>query len=264
MPAIAPCGWRPKAVWMRHGEGKAFNWGARVLARSPLTPAPCALALGEDCWVVQKRIQHFTLQEMHAHALKTFEDIGDDEELGPADWSTVKAYLHCLDVGLSPPAGGGAHHAGWIGGAEALLRPFHPHHPSHTPPRAGPGPEEEAGAVEEGQAGRGTLLGRIKSRAYSVKKPPSVEVVREQQLQDTRLRFLNGTLPPRLPLALLGPWRPLAASLLRATAAESTSEPLPQSRRVHMRPPGWSPSVSVLLPDPLTVPPPIPCWFPTP
>ena len=46
----------------------------------------------------QKRVLDFTRQEMEEHALKTFADIGDDEELGPADWSTVNRYLTCLHI----------------------------------------------------------------------------------------------------------------------------------------------------------------------
>lgn len=30
-------------------------------------------------------------------ALEAFEELGDDEELGPAEWSTVKRYITCLD-----------------------------------------------------------------------------------------------------------------------------------------------------------------------
>ncbi|RHN42308.1 hypothetical protein MtrunA17_Chr8g0375481 [Medicago truncatula] len=30
-------------------------------------------------------------------ALKAFSELGDDEELGPADWPTVKRYISCLN-----------------------------------------------------------------------------------------------------------------------------------------------------------------------
>lgn len=30
-------------------------------------------------------------------ALEAFSELGDDEELGPADWSTVKRYISCLN-----------------------------------------------------------------------------------------------------------------------------------------------------------------------
>lgn len=29
-------------------------------------------------------------------ALESFRDLGDDEELGPADWPTVRRYITCL------------------------------------------------------------------------------------------------------------------------------------------------------------------------
>ena len=30
-------------------------------------------------------------------ALEAFRDLGEDEELGPVDWSTVKIYITCLN-----------------------------------------------------------------------------------------------------------------------------------------------------------------------
>jgi hypothetical protein len=30
-------------------------------------------------------------------ALEAFSELGDDEELGPADWPTVKRYISCLN-----------------------------------------------------------------------------------------------------------------------------------------------------------------------
>lgn len=30
-------------------------------------------------------------------ALEAFRELGDDEELGPADWPTVKRYISCLN-----------------------------------------------------------------------------------------------------------------------------------------------------------------------
>lgn len=43
------------------------------------------------------RILKYTKYEMKNKAQTAFEDLGDDEELGPADWSTVKKYITCLE-----------------------------------------------------------------------------------------------------------------------------------------------------------------------
>nr|ACF05808.1 Na+/H+ antiporter protein [Limonium gmelinii] len=45
----------------------------------------------------KRRILEFTKYEMHKKALEAFGDPGEDEDLGPADWPTVKKYLKCLD-----------------------------------------------------------------------------------------------------------------------------------------------------------------------
>ncbi|XP_027344134.1 sodium/hydrogen exchanger 8 isoform X2 [Abrus precatorius] len=45
----------------------------------------------------KKRILEFTKYEMLNKALEAFGELGDDEELGPADWSTVKRYISCLN-----------------------------------------------------------------------------------------------------------------------------------------------------------------------
>lgn len=45
----------------------------------------------------QKRILNYTKYEMLKKALEAFGDLGDDEELGPADWPTVKRYITSLD-----------------------------------------------------------------------------------------------------------------------------------------------------------------------
>ncbi|KAI4357384.1 hypothetical protein L6164_001336 [Bauhinia variegata] len=45
----------------------------------------------------KKRILDYTKYEMLKKALEAFGELGDDEELGPADWSTVKRYLSCLN-----------------------------------------------------------------------------------------------------------------------------------------------------------------------
>lgn len=46
------------------------------------------------CW--QKRILEYTKYEMLNKALQAFQDLGGDEELGPADWSTVQNYISSL------------------------------------------------------------------------------------------------------------------------------------------------------------------------
>ncbi|XWS22922.1 hypothetical protein CRYUN_Cryun29cG0077300 [Craigia yunnanensis] len=45
----------------------------------------------------KKRILDYTKHEMLNKALEAFEDLGDDEELGPADWPTVKRYIASLN-----------------------------------------------------------------------------------------------------------------------------------------------------------------------
>ncbi|CAN4113887.1 unnamed protein product [Withania somnifera] len=50
----------------------------------------------------KKRILNYTKYEMLNRALEAFGDLGDDEELGPADWPTVKRYITSLnDVGVN-------------------------------------------------------------------------------------------------------------------------------------------------------------------
>ncbi|GAB2226023.1 hypothetical protein Droror1_Dr00021806 [Drosera rotundifolia] len=44
----------------------------------------------------KKRILEFTKYEMLNKALEAFGDLGEDEELGPADWPTVKRYIKSL------------------------------------------------------------------------------------------------------------------------------------------------------------------------
>uniref|UniRef100_A0A1J3FAF8 Sodium/hydrogen exchanger 7 n=1 Tax=Noccaea caerulescens TaxID=107243 RepID=A0A1J3FAF8_NOCCA len=44
----------------------------------------------------KKRILEYTKYEMLNKALQAFEDLGDDEELGPADWPTVEKYISSL------------------------------------------------------------------------------------------------------------------------------------------------------------------------
>lgn len=45
----------------------------------------------------KRRILQFTKFEMLNKALEAFGDLGEDEELGPADWSTVKRYIKTLE-----------------------------------------------------------------------------------------------------------------------------------------------------------------------
>ena len=45
----------------------------------------------------QIRILNYTRYKMLNKALEAFGDLGDDEELGPADWSTVQRYITCLN-----------------------------------------------------------------------------------------------------------------------------------------------------------------------
>ncbi|RHN42304.1 putative potassium channel, voltage-dependent, ERG, cation/H+ exchanger [Medicago truncatula] len=45
----------------------------------------------------KRRILEFTKYEMLNKALEAFGELGDDEELGPADWPTVKRYISCLN-----------------------------------------------------------------------------------------------------------------------------------------------------------------------
>ncbi|CAK7326876.1 unnamed protein product [Dovyalis caffra] len=45
----------------------------------------------------KKRILNYTKYEMLNKALEAFGDLGDDEELGPVDWPTVKRYIASLD-----------------------------------------------------------------------------------------------------------------------------------------------------------------------
>ncbi|KAL2233230.1 UNVERIFIED_CONTAM: Sodium/hydrogen exchanger 7, partial [Sesamum indicum] len=44
-----------------------------------------------------RRILNYTKYEMLNKALEAFGDLGDDEELGPADWPTVKRYIKSLN-----------------------------------------------------------------------------------------------------------------------------------------------------------------------
>ncbi|KAK4597004.1 hypothetical protein RGQ29_014858 [Quercus rubra] len=45
----------------------------------------------------KRRVLDYTKHEMLNKALEAFGDLGDDEELGPVDWPTVKRYITCLN-----------------------------------------------------------------------------------------------------------------------------------------------------------------------
>ncbi|XP_028752601.1 sodium/hydrogen exchanger 8-like isoform X1 [Neltuma alba] len=45
----------------------------------------------------KKRIHEYSKSELFRKALEAFGTLGNDEELGPADWPTVKGYLTCLN-----------------------------------------------------------------------------------------------------------------------------------------------------------------------
>ncbi|KAG0600449.1 hypothetical protein M758_11G035100 [Ceratodon purpureus] len=42
------------------------------------------------------RMLEVAKHEMHSKALEAFEELGEDEELGPADWSTIRKFVTCL------------------------------------------------------------------------------------------------------------------------------------------------------------------------
>ncbi|VFQ79710.1 unnamed protein product [Cuscuta campestris] len=54
----------------------------------------------------KRRILKYTKYEMLNKAVEAFDNLGDDEELGPADWPSIKRYLTCLndleDEGIHP------------------------------------------------------------------------------------------------------------------------------------------------------------------
>lgn len=47
--------------------------------------------------MIQKRILDYTKYEMLNKAVQAFSDLGEDEELGPTDWPTVKRYITSLN-----------------------------------------------------------------------------------------------------------------------------------------------------------------------
>ncbi|VYS51781.1 unnamed protein product [Arabidopsis thaliana] len=64
-------------------NGSTTQFVLRLL-RMDILPAP------------KKRILEYTKYEMLNKALRAFQDLGDDEELGPADWPTVESYISSL------------------------------------------------------------------------------------------------------------------------------------------------------------------------
>jgi len=99
--------------------------------------------------------------------------------------------------------------AGWAG-AEALAAALPPHHQSRHPHHSSlPAAcmKKRAGGraqLRRGRQGLGKILGatEIHQVGRAEKRVPTVEEVREHQLQDTRLRFLNGT--PSAPARVYG------------------------------------------------------------
>eukprot|EP00249_Psilotum_nudum_P020794 c27850_g1_i1 orf=499-4035(-) len=47
---------------------------------------------------IKLRIMEYTRCEMNSKALEAFGELGEDEDLGPAEWSTIKKYINCLNV----------------------------------------------------------------------------------------------------------------------------------------------------------------------
>ena len=46
--------------------------------------------------VIQLHMLEYVKYEMYSKALEAFGELGEDEELGPADWTTVHKYVSCL------------------------------------------------------------------------------------------------------------------------------------------------------------------------
>lgn len=52
--------------------------------------------------ILKLRILEYTKHEMNLKALEAFEELGEDEELGPAEWQTVTKYISCLTTSNQP------------------------------------------------------------------------------------------------------------------------------------------------------------------
>ena len=57
----------------------------------------CRLREYSTTFFWQLRILKYTRYEMLNKALEAFGELRDDEELGPADWATVKKHITCLN-----------------------------------------------------------------------------------------------------------------------------------------------------------------------
>ncbi|CAI5516184.1 unnamed protein product [Closterium sp. Naga37s-1] len=139
---------------------------------------------------IKKRVVSFTKQELCEYAVKTFEEIGDDEELGPAEWATVNEYLTCL----KQPASHGTL------SASAFLSRF-------------------GGSGAGSGGGSGVGVGVRKSHPHDHSQ--SHEQLRAQQLHDTRLRFLNGVQAAYWSMLEEGRVNQTAAMLLMQAVAEA-------------------------------------------
>lgn len=53
---------------------------------------------------MQQRMLEFAKHEMRSKALEAFGELGEDEELGPADWNTIRKYVTCLPDEEERPA----------------------------------------------------------------------------------------------------------------------------------------------------------------
>ncbi|CAI7855030.1 unnamed protein product [Closterium sp. NIES-54] len=146
---------------------------------------------------IKKRVVNFTRQELCEYAVKTFEEIGDDEELGPAEWATVNEYLTCL----KQPASHGTL------SASAFLSRF-----------------GGSGAGSGGASG----VGVRKSHPHDHSQ--SHEQLRAQQLHDTRLRFLNGVQAAYWSMLEEGRVNQTAAMLLMQAVAEAVDLTTQQRR----------------------------------
>lgn len=54
-------------------------------------------------YIHQARILEYTKYEMNLKAVEAFENLGEDEELGPAEWHIVTKYISCLAT-TEPPS----------------------------------------------------------------------------------------------------------------------------------------------------------------
>uniref|UniRef100_A0A6N2MJ12 Cation/H+ exchanger transmembrane domain-containing protein n=1 Tax=Salix viminalis TaxID=40686 RepID=A0A6N2MJ12_SALVM len=86
-------------IWSGLRGAVALSLSLSVKAsNAPVTPQFISV-LKREPWVsaTKKRILNYTRYEMLTRAKKAFRDLGDDEELGPCDWLTVKTYIASLN-----------------------------------------------------------------------------------------------------------------------------------------------------------------------